>query len=378
LDVVHIRSILERTKNLSALAIQKINEMAKDISNSRSFHHHYDPDDNQRIETYNDYNEELFEQHDQQSVTGETESLQPIGIGLSGIDVNNLFNSLSDEQKTAAKPILDYLDALDQYENNVQEWSQHQRNVGVLPHRSSMPLEQPTAPNPPRIFVTGPGRTGKSYLIHTISSMVRDWCLQKASQRRCPSGGVLLLAPTGVAAFNINGTTIHHALRIHPEKQGVSSFSPLPRMSQANIQDQLQNLVLVIIDEVSMVSSKLFSTVSTRLNQIFEIPDGFFGQRAVLLVGDFLQLPPVCGHYIFQDDKDVSVPPHFHLFKSIFYPIFLTIPQRQREDQSFANMLERIRNGSPSFLDIGNLVGRSLTDDNHQRELLEEALENEE
>ncbi len=100
-------------------------------------------------------------------------------------------------------------------------------------------------------------------------------------------------------------------------------------MTLKTLQQHLTNLVLVIIDEASMVSARLLKQIHLRLNQIFEVQTGFFGNQAIMLVGDLAQLPPVCAKFLFEDTRDTLAMPGFHLFKSLFHPAFLTVPQRQ-------------------------------------------------
>ena len=108
----------------------------------------------------------------------------------------------------------------------------------------------------------------------------------------------------------------------------------------------------MIIDEVSMVSAKLLKVIHQRLNQIFETPDGCFGQRAVILVGDYYQLRPVAGQFVFENTKFMRYQTGFHLYCSLFYPVFLSLPQRQCEDESWAHILNRIRIYQPTPLDL--------------------------
>ena len=96
------------------------------------------------------------------------------------------------------------------------------------------------------------------------------------------------VAPTGVAAFGINGMTIHSALCL-PVK---SSFSELLPSTLLKIQHQWKDIKLLIIDEKSMIGRTTAGKMDSRLQQI--IADEVMGGIGVLLFGDFAQLPPVC------------------------------------------------------------------------------------
>ena len=113
---------------------------------------------------------------------------------------------------------------------------------------------------------------------------------------------------------------------------------------------------------MSMVSARILSQVHQRLNQVTDTPDGFFGNIGVILLGDFLQLRPVCAKSIFSKDctELEIVPDCLHLYRSLFKPVFLTISQRQRGDQHFAHLLQRARRGQLTDEDEITLNCRSL------------------
>ena len=83
---------------------------------------------------------------------------------------------------------------------------------------------------------------------------------------------VLLLAPTGVAAININGTTIHNGLGIPLYCDG-ASLPPLGEERKTVLRVKLSNLRLIIIDEISMVSNDRLVHIHERLIEIFSTPD---------------------------------------------------------------------------------------------------------
>ena len=96
------------------------------------------------------------------------------------------------------------------------------------------------------------------------------------------------MAPTGIAALNIGGKTIHSVCKLPPYYINKSDIKRLP-----NVQRQfLCNLNLIIIDEISMVSSNLLDALDDflRMNRGIFKP---FGGVHILLVGDLFQLPPI-------------------------------------------------------------------------------------
>ena len=108
-------------------------------------------------------------------------------------------------------------------------------------------------PNRPplRMVVSGTAGTGKSYLIQCLKLLLKD--------RLC------VAAPTGVAAFNVDGYTFHSLLSL-PVK---GDFKPLEGKRLQTIQQTLAAVDYIIIDEMSMVGRKMFGQVDRRLRQVF-------------------------------------------------------------------------------------------------------------
>ena len=97
-------------------------------------------------------------------------------------------------------------------------------------------------------------------------------------------------APTGVAAFNIEGHTLHSLLSL-PTK---GKYKDLEGERLRHMQQSLAGMHYLIVDEMSMVGRKMFGQVDKRLCQVFPHHAGqLFGGCSCLLFGDFGQLPPV-------------------------------------------------------------------------------------
>jgi len=86
---------------------------------------------------------------------------------------------------------------------------------------------QPIPPTPLRLVVLGPGGTGKSFLIRVLMLAIRKWAMVRIITKPSPQRGVVLAAPTGIAAFNVGGATIHSAFNLMVEKVGRNSFNRL-------------------------------------------------------------------------------------------------------------------------------------------------------
>ena len=115
---------------------------------------------------------------------------------------------------------------------------------------------------------------------------------------------VLLTAPTGVAAFNIQGMTLHSALLL-----GTTKFSSQPLTHDKLM--KLANLQLLIIDEISMVGSNMLLQIHRRLQQLKGSPDSTtFGNISILAVGDLYQLQPVAQPHVFGEVSDAYARLH--------------------------------------------------------------------
>jgi hypothetical protein len=138
---------------------------------------------------------------------------------------------------------------------------------------------------PFRATVSGFGGTGKSFIINTIITVIRELT-------NCNST-VKVAAPSGSAAFNVRGCTIHRLLKIDPS----SLHKQLSAETLAKMKETLKNLLVLMIDERSMISSELMCSAEKNLRQtVFggqNSKEFFGGLPVVILFGDDYQLPPV-------------------------------------------------------------------------------------
>ncbi len=127
------------------------------------------------------------------------------------------------------------------------------------------------------VFLTGGAGVGKSYLTKEVISWYK-----KEYQ------GVIVLGSTGISAVNVGGQTIH-SFFVFGIAQNLEALSAADRYNRSRIKELcklLKSTDLVIIDEISMVSSDLMEMILYRFRQC-----GYTGK--VMVVGDFYQLPPV-------------------------------------------------------------------------------------
>ena len=193
------------------------------------------------------------------------------------------------------------------------------------------------------IYLTGAAGTGKTTLIERV---VDECGLRK-----------IVVAPTGVAALNIGGSTINSAFRI-----GFDTFPVIQESNDPRFKKLLKKLELLIIDEISMVRAPMLDAISETL-KLHRNSQEPFGGIHVLACGDLFQLPPVVKDHEVNiiDEKYESV--YFFSsksYKEIEKPAFfeLTYSFRQSEDEDFYSLLNNIRLGNDLEESI-NSINRS-------------------
>jgi hypothetical protein len=193
-----------------------------------------------------------------------------------------------------------------------------------------------------RLVVSGQGGTGKSRVIHVINKIVT----RRLSSNNLP---VVLSAPTGLAAYNIGGTTIHRVLCLSIEHGKPADYSRLNPDQLTTVRNTLKNLKLLIVDEVSMISSLTLLYMHLRLSEIMSCQQ-LFGGVSVVFFADFLQLPPVKGNQPFvpvsflEAKQRLGAIAPIDIWGSFKYDE-LTINMRQKDDQSYASLLSSLRIG---------------------------------
>ncbi|KAG2215280.1 hypothetical protein INT45_012702 [Circinella minor] len=208
-----------------------------------------------------------------------------------------------------------------------------------------------TTDEPFHYFLTGGAGTGKSLAISALYQMLTRSFDENVQNRDREKPSVLLCAPTGMAAYNILGQTIHSLFHL-PVDQYSEPDTGLSADIANTIRASLAELRVVIIDEISMVGQKIFRLVDQRLQQVFGSPRPF-GGLSVIVVGDFNQLPPVRAQPVFSTETD---NPYITLFGQSLWDLFrvyrLTTVMRQREDGALATALNNMSNRSMTPEDI--------------------------
>ena len=212
---------------------------------------------------------------------------------------------------------------------------------------------------PLRMFVSGVGGTGKSFLIEAIKALVGS--IWPSDSLTCA-----VAAPTGLAAFNVGGITIHRLFQLPIKHEGkAAGYWSLPRSSQKVMKTTLRNVKMIILDEVSMVSSLNLAYMHLRLEEMFGGND-CFGSKNVMFVGDLLQLPPVSGNPVFDKITTKSLllklgcATSVNIWRDSVVYDELTINERQRKDKEFSSMLDCVRRGCPTDETLSTLQQRVI------------------
>lgn len=195
-------------------------------------------------------------------------------------------------------------------------------------------------------FITGKAGTGKSTLVRLFMEQT--------------SRNVLVAAPTGMAALNVGGLTLHRLFSFRPGMTEAMVRSP--RYSPAAHREVLERLDVLVIDEASMVRADLFDAVAAALELYGPRPGERFGGVQLVLVGDVYQLPPVVSpseQTLFEQDYE---SPYFfsarHFPKGSF-PVFeLTHVFRQEHGSRFTELLNGVRDGSLTQRSLAELNER--------------------
>ena len=199
------------------------------------------------------------------------------------------------------------------------------------------------------IFLTGKAGTGKT----TFLKYIREHCAKQS----------VVVAPTGVAAINANGVTIHSFFQL--------PFSPfIPRNREFGLNNDLtidknqliakvklnkekidiiKNLELLIIDEISMVRCDVLDAIDQVLRHYRNKHNKPFGDVQVLLIGDMFQLPPVVAKDEWQILSNYYNSPYF--FDSLVIkedePACIELTKIYRQDDDvFIGLLNKIRNNN--------------------------------
>lgn len=198
------------------------------------------------------------------------------------------------------------------------------------------------------IFLTGKAGTGKTTFLKTI--------VERSRKRP------IVVAPTGVAAINAGGVTIHSFFQL-PFSPYVPGAKVESRFDFGREKRKIiASIDLLIIDEISMVRADLLDAIDNVLRR-FRDHNRPFGGVQLLMIGDLAQLTPV----VTPEDEQVLKPyydtPYFFGSKALRQIDYVTIQLEhvyRQQDTSFIEILNQIREGHPSQKVLNQLNSRCL------------------
>lgn len=200
------------------------------------------------------------------------------------------------------------------------------------------------------IFLTGKAGTGKT----TFLKYLKEHCTKN----------MIVAAPTGVAAINAGGVTLHSLFQLPFQPYIPEPFAAEEYLSSIKINKQrrklLEKMELLVIDEISMVRCDLLDALNALLKRIkrTSLP---FGGVQMLFIGDLYQLPPVATRQDWQLLSEYYASTYFFDSQCLKdddpLQIELTRIYRQRED-AFINLLNKVRSNELGDEDFEMLHSR--------------------
>ncbi|MDP4282845.1 MAG: helix-turn-helix domain-containing protein [Bacteroidota bacterium] len=201
------------------------------------------------------------------------------------------------------------------------------------------------------IFLTGKAGTGKT----TFLKYLKNNC----------SKNIVVAAPTGVAAINAGGVTLHSLFQLpfHPFLPTTNHKNDFLAKLKFNKQRQelLRKMELLVIDEISMVRCDTMDAIDTILKSVRRKHDLPFGGIQILCIGDLYQLPPVAQRHEWNILQEYYSSPFFfdsYVIKEQM-PMLIELNKiyRQNED-SFVALLNKVRNNNMEADDFEDLHTR--------------------
>ena len=205
------------------------------------------------------------------------------------------------------------------------------------------------------IFLTGKAGTGNTTFLRRL-------------KQECPKQ-MAVVAPTGVAAINAEGVTIHSLFQLPPQL-----FIPTPEarkqlfsemQMRANKQRVLRNLELLVIDEVSMVRADLLDTIDAVLRHFKHRPTIPFGGVQLLVIGDLFQLSPVAREEEWRLLQPYYEGPYFfqaRVFREL-KPVYIEFEHVYRQTHlEFLSILNEVRNNTLTADSLRILNSRYVPD----------------
>jgi hypothetical protein len=202
------------------------------------------------------------------------------------------------------------------------------------------------------IFLTGKAGTGKTTFLHEI---------RKEGFKR-----MVIVAPTGVAAINAGGMTIHSFFQLPfgPQLPGVVTKENRFSKLRAKKISLIKSLDLLVIDEISMVRADLLDGIDRVLRQYRDRTKAFGGVQ-LLMIGDLHQLPPIVKNQEWELLRDYYKTPYFFGSLALQETGIVTIQLKhiyRQSNQDFIALLNKVRNNQMDQTVLESLNSRYRTE----------------
>ena len=193
------------------------------------------------------------------------------------------------------------------------------------------------------LYIGGEAGTGKSFLLKLMIEAVNNQ-IPHYSGQPLDKPYSITIAPTGVAAFIVDGSTIESALgiQVNDKRKGYSRNNA---SKNSDLRFLYEDLVVIFLDEVSMVGADKLTKINYRMQEIMG-NEKFMGGVSVVCTGDFGQLPPVKESMIWENsyiDNRLDLSPNF--WKENFRIYYLTEKMRS-QDEVFSRISDKVRKGT--------------------------------
>jgi len=186
------------------------------------------------------------------------------------------------------------------------------------------------------LFITGRAGTGKSTLLSYFKKNTKQ--------------NIVILAPTGVAAVNIGGATIHSFFQFKPD---VTLEKAWAKGAKAKKPELYRSLDAIVIDEISMVRADLLDCVDAFMRRVCDSMAPFGGKR-IIMFGDLYQLPPV----VTRDDADIFRTRYDSAF-------FFSADVISRTPLTFVELDHIYRQSDDEFIAVLNAIRENVATPTH-------------
>lgn len=210
------------------------------------------------------------------------------------------------------------------------------------------------------LFITGKAGTGKSFLLEMFV--------------RGTSKKVIVLAPTGIAALNVGGATLHSTFGYNNlENLDIDQINAGNIALKSEKKEVLKRVDTIVIDEISMVRADIFDKID-KILRVLNKNEKPFGGKQIIVFGDLFQLPPIAQRQV--EKYLIDYYGGIFFFNSNAYArgnfgfIELTINHRQKDDKEFFSILNRMREGKTTRADLNRLNDRYISDRSKLRRIL--------